>query len=58
MNNATALILGALLVVGGITVYAVIDEDSRGGLTLVEEEQGVGEAIGAAIDKANEDSGG
>lgn len=57
MNNATALLLGALLVVGGITLYAVIDDDSKGPVTVIEEEQGVGEAIGEAIDKANEDSG-
>lgn len=57
MNNATALLLGALLVVGGITIYAVIDDDGSGPVAVIEEEQGVGEAIGEAIDKANEDSG-
>ena len=57
MNNATALLLGALLVVGGITIYAVIDDVGSGPVTVIEEEQGVGEAIGEAIDKSNEDSG-
>lgn len=57
MNNATALLLGALLVVGGITIYAVIDDQSNGPVTVIEEEQGIGEAIGEAIDESNEDSG-
>ena len=57
MNNATAVLLGAILVVGGIAVYAVIDDDAPATqTTVVEEEQGVAEAMGEAIDEANEES--